>query len=151
MSHLAPWHFSRGARRFPKLAHEHDELRAALRKLDLVAGQVTCPPPGHAFLGIMRQLGSYLPPELAAHAAQEEAVLYPVLAQRIGQAGIEALKAQHQALQALAPAFGALAARELTESSWGAVRAAAERLGEVLSVHLDDEEAAIDRALRCAS
>lgn len=136
-----PWSGRRGARRFPRLAHEHGELRSALRKLEMAVSQPACPPPGHAFLGLVQAMGTYFPGELAAHTAEEEAQLYP----QLPTADVPALMAEHRDLAALAERFQGLAATP-TEPRWGALRQAALALVAAVKAHLHHEEAVIDRA-----
>jgi len=142
----SPWSGRRGARRFPRLAHEHGELRAALRKLTLATGLSACPPPGHAFLGMVQALAGFFPQELADHTAQEEAELYPQLVQAVGSAEVAALVAEHRELALLARCFQERAAR--AEAGWTELREAAGCLAGALHGHLTHEERVIDRAMQ---
>jgi hypothetical protein len=136
-----PWNGRRGARRFPRLAHEHGELRSALRKLEMAVSQPACPPPGHAFLGLVQAMGTYFPGELAAHTAEEEAQLYP----QLPASEVAALVVEHRQLAVLAARFQGLATTP-DEPRWGALRVAAAELASALKAHLHHEEGVIDRA-----
>jgi hemerythrin-like domain-containing protein len=145
MEMLSPWSGRRGARRFPRLAHEHGELRTAMRRLELATSQPACPPAGHAFLGLVATLAGYFRTELEAHAVVEEATLYPQLEAALGAAEVAELLAEHQELRTLAERFE-VQARDLAEPRWADLREGAATLTRVLRAHLAHEEAAIDHA-----
>ena len=154
-SSISPWSGRRGARRFPRLAHEHLDLRQAVGSLRLAMGSSSCPPAGHVYFGILGRAAEFLLRELPAHAREEEATLYVELASVTSSEELGALKAEHTGLQFLAVELigwvRMLLESPPDEARWAGMREVGDRLCRALDLHLTHEEAAIDRSLTGAS
>jgi hemerythrin-like domain-containing protein len=143
----AQWSGRRVTGRFPRLAHEHGDLRLALQRLHLATGHHACPPPGHAFFGLIGTLANYFEHELTEHSVQEEETLYQSLATSVSPAEMAALKLEHVTLKLFAVQFKVLATAMLeapNETSWANLREFAATLATSVKGHLAHEEAVID-------
>lgn len=124
--------------------HDHSYVR---QSLTLVRAAFSChhtPPDGHAYWRILGDAAAYLAGELPRHIAFEEANVFPAFAGRPGDAGLEALRAEHREIIRLAQelwALTSLPAPDRPGDRWSQARACAMRLEAVLSRHMEAEVA----------
>lgn len=130
------------------LAVEHAALRESLDLLGVVVGPVNCPPPGHMYFGMLASLSGFFVNEVTDHAAHEEAVQYPALAERMRPGELAQLCLDHRNLAKLSGLFAAATAEvqaRPSEVAWAAVREQAVALATLLADHFRREEAIADR------
>jgi iron-sulfur cluster repair protein YtfE (RIC family) len=124
------------------IRHDHAGVSQDLALLRTVTASSGPPPEGHAYWGMLREAVGRLARELPAHFVEEEAFVFPPIADRHGPEQVKSLCAEHQAISAILPAtLAKLEAVGPRTATWEARREAAAQLDCLIGAHLVAEEA----------
>jgi Hemerythrin HHE cation binding domain len=136
---------------FEDLHRLHGEHRYARQCLDLLHTAVSCPscpPAGHAFLGLLQEAAAYFEHDMPRHMLDEEMNVFPRYLALEGSRDLWSLREEHQDLWVLAAEFACWVRRfvdDPTDERWRMVRQHAIELEIVARRHMVHEDEVLRR------